>query len=139
EDTLTRETTPGGVTIISTPINCQSVSSGCYPVYNGPLLCGKAQPFLPPISDSVTNCSDSTFFAVSTATSLYSNYTDSLTGDFEQRYLSKCMQAYRHESFTVTHAESEYHYTLYYYDQAGNLLKTVPPAGVDQETDSVWL
>ncbi len=36
---------------------------------------------------------------------------------------------------------SEYHYTLYYYDQAGNLIKTVPPAGVDtlsrDEIDSV--
>ena len=48
------------------------------------------------------------------------------------------MQAYRHERFTVTHTENEYHYTLYYYDQAGNLLKTVPPAGVQQNTDSVW-
>jgi RHS repeat-associated protein len=26
---------------------------------------------------------------------------------------------------------SEYHYTLYYYDQAGNLVKTIPPEGVD--------
>ena len=26
---------------------------------------------------------------------------------------------------------AEYHYTLYYYDQAGNLVKTVPPAGVN--------
>lgn len=25
----------------------------------------------------------------------------------------------------------EYHYTLYYYDQAGNLIKTVPPEGVN--------
>ncbi len=41
------------------------------------------------------------------------------------------MQAYKYESFTVTHQSSEYHYTLYYYDQAGNLVKTVPPAGVD--------
>ncbi len=93
---------------------------------------------IPTITD-VTTCSDSTFFAVSTATSLFNNYSDSLTGDFEQRYLKKCMNAYQHETFTVTHHIAEYHYTLYYYDQAGNLLKTVPPAGVQQNTDPTWL
>lgn len=35
------------------------------------------------------------------------------------------------ESFTVTQPMSEFHYTLYYYDQAGNLVKTVPPQGID--------
>lgn len=49
------------------------------------------------------------------------------------------MQAYLYESFTVTHIQSEFHYTLYYYDQAGNLLKTVPPAGVNANYDSLWL
>ena len=34
------------------------------------------------------------------------------------------------ESFTMTYTEAEHHYTLYYYDQAGNLIKTVPPRGV---------
>jgi YD repeat-containing protein len=41
------------------------------------------------------------------------------------------LSARYHESFTVEQPVSEYHYTLYYYDQAGNLVKTVPPAGVD--------
>ncbi|HVU99126.1 MAG TPA: RHS repeat-associated core domain-containing protein [Puia sp.] len=114
-------------------------TSNCFTVYNGPLLCGKSQPALAPAIPQITTCSDSTFFSVSTATSLFRNYSDSLTGDFEQRYLAKCMNAYRHETFTVTHGTAEYHYTLYYYDQAGNLLKTVPPAGVQQMTDTVWL
>lgn len=35
------------------------------------------------------------------------------------------------ETFTMRYTLSEYHYTLYYYDQAGNLVKTVPPAGVN--------
>lgn len=34
------------------------------------------------------------------------------------------------ESFTVTYTSNEFLYTLYYYDQAGNLVKTVPPQGV---------
>ena len=34
------------------------------------------------------------------------------------------------EVFTMTFDLHEYHYTLFYYDQAGNLIKTVPPAGI---------
>ena len=34
------------------------------------------------------------------------------------------------EEFYVTTDIREYHYTLYYYDQAGNLVQTVPPEGV---------
>ena len=34
------------------------------------------------------------------------------------------------EMLTLKHALLEYHYTLYYYDQAGNLVQTVPPEGV---------
>ena len=34
------------------------------------------------------------------------------------------------EAFTYTYTPREYHYTLYYYDQSGQLVKTVPPNGV---------
>ncbi|EOZ96875.1 ATP binding protein [Indibacter alkaliphilus LW1] len=34
------------------------------------------------------------------------------------------------ESLTMTVINKEYHYTLYYYDQSGNLAQTVPPKGV---------
>jgi hypothetical protein len=34
------------------------------------------------------------------------------------------------ESLQYGYASREHHYTLYYYDQAGNLVQTVPPAGV---------
>lgn len=120
--------------------NTTCPSGACYTNYNGPLLCGKSSPILAPVTvDSITTCSDSTFFGVTAGTPLYNTYTDSLTGGFEKGYLATCMQAYKHESFTVTHAHSEYHYTLYYYDQAGNLLKTVPPAGVQINTDTNWI
>ena len=39
----------------------------------------------------------------------------------------------------VTHEVSEYHYTLYYCDQAGNLVKTIAPEGVAAKYDSLWL
>ncbi|WP_133995032.1 hypothetical protein, partial [Dinghuibacter silviterrae] len=104
-----------------------------------PTLCGKNIPIFPPMGvDSTNNCSDSAFFAVSKGTGLYNTYADSLTGDFEQRYLATCMNAYKYENFTVTYQKNEYHYTLYYYDQAGNLVKTVPPAGVHPDFDTTW-
>lgn len=34
------------------------------------------------------------------------------------------------ETLKVTYNTSEHHYTLYYYDQAGSLVQTVPPEGV---------
>ncbi|MBD3638028.1 MAG: hypothetical protein HUJ25_11805 [Crocinitomicaceae bacterium] len=35
------------------------------------------------------------------------------------------------EDYTMTYDLTEYQYTLYYYDQVGNLVSTVPPEGVD--------
>lgn len=123
-----------------TEVTCNSNGSvGCYSNYNGPLLCGKSAPLFPPVSDTITVCTDSTFFGNATGTALYNTYSDSLTGAFGQNYLNLCMQAYKHESFTVTHTQSEYHFTLYYYDQSGNLVKTVPPAGVAENTDTTWI
>ncbi len=59
--------------------------------------------------------------------------------DFESRYRAKCMAAKKLETFTVNYVPKEYHYTLYYYDQAGNLVKTVPPAGVRPDYSSAFL
>ena len=45
------------------------------------------------------------------------------------------------EAFTMTYSDNYYKYTLYYYDQSGNLMKTVPPKGFrplsDNETNQV--
>lgn len=38
---------------------------------------------------------------------------------------------YQNETVKLGYTQGEYHYTLYYYDLAGNLVKTVPPKGVD--------
>ncbi|AXY74707.1 hypothetical protein D3H65_12250 [Paraflavitalea soli] len=103
-------------------------------------LCGRAEPVLQPaMLEEITNCSDSTFFILSSAKELYKAYTDSVMGNFDSNYRAKCLDAYKYESFSVRHTVSEYHYTLYYYDQAGNLAKTVPPAGVRANYDSLWL
>jgi RHS repeat-associated protein len=114
--------------------NCGVQQDGCS--YDNRLdtliLCGKTEPvFLPVEVTQHNNCDDSTLFAHSTSIVLHDAYRDSLISSFNDRYLAKCLNARYNESFTVYQPISEYHYTLYYYDQAGNLLKTVPPAGVD--------
>lgn len=53
--------------------------------------------------------------------------------EFEAAYRSKCMAAKNLEQFSVKYTNSEYHYTLYYYDVPGNLVKTVPPKGVNPD------
>jgi len=59
----------------------------------------------------------------------YDNYIDSISNDFKAQYYDQCMSA--KDSIDLKYELKEYHYTLYYYDQAGNLTQTVPPAGVD--------
>ena len=59
----------------------------------------------------------------------YRNYLDGLREDFRLNYIQSCMNV--QETFTLDYdREAEFHYTLYYYDQAGNLVRTVPPEGV---------
>ncbi|OQP52818.1 hypothetical protein A4H97_24270 [Niastella yeongjuensis] len=95
-------------------------------------LCGKTGPvFAPVVVPQHAACDDTTLFANSTGTLIQDAYRDSLINSFNDRYLAKCLSARYHETFTLEQRISEYHYTLYYYDQAGNLLKTIPPAGVD--------
>lgn len=44
-------------------------------------------------------------------------------------YNNKCLSSIS-ESFTISYSQPIYHYTLYYYDQSGNLMKTLPPKAV---------
>ncbi len=60
-------------------------------------------------------------------------YKDSLYKSLLTGYYNKCMQAL--ETFAARYTDKEYHYTLYYYDQSGNLVRTVPPAGVKPLTN----
>lgn len=107
---------------------------------NGPLLCGKTEAANEPFEYVQEDpCADSTVFAIITATERERIYKDSLMGAFEEAYQQKCLNAISLESFTITKPVSEYHYTLYYYDLAGNLIKTVPPEGVQPNRNPQWL
>ena len=110
---------------------CGILFEPCGPV-PGPTLCGSPKPVFRDIPiPELTPCMDSTLFSVGVGTKQYDAYKDSLVNTFNNRYFAKCLKVRYTEAFTVTAPTSEFHYTLYYYDQAGNLVKTVPPAGVD--------
>ncbi len=121
--------------------NCGYSPDPCNAIDNGPRLCGKLEPVFPIVKVNQWGpCDDSTNFAIIKGTQLYEAYKDSLNDNFNESYHQKCLNAQKLESFTVTAPVSEYHYTLYYYGQAGNLIKTVPPEGVDLSkfTTSNW-
>jgi len=58
----------------------------------------------------------------------YANYQDSMTNVLIEKYKTHCLKV--DENLTYTYDNLLYHFTLYYYDQAGNLIKTIPPEGV---------
>jgi hypothetical protein len=70
---------------------------------------------------------------------LFEGEKDSLIANFDSLYRPKCLSAKDAEAFYVTYRPKEYHYTLYYYDQAGNLVKTMPPAAVKPNYDAGFL
>lgn len=59
----------------------------------------------------------------------YNEQVQAFQTDLTRRYIAHCMEAA--ENMKAVYDEKEYHFTLYYYDQAGNLIKTVPPEGVE--------
>jgi len=65
------------------------------------------------------------------AQSDYSNLLLESSSQLSLNYSSRCISEIPQEDFTVSYQLKEYQYTLYYYDQAGNLVQTVPPEGVD--------
>ena len=64
----------------------------------------------------------------------YEIYIDQIRIAFRNAYISKCLN--NQASAKIEGDQSEYHYTLYYYDQSGNLVKTIPPEGVNLLTDA---
>lgn len=67
----------------------------------------------------------------------YNKYIENVKLDFKARYIKACRNA--QEVFKLRYDHDQYHYTLYYYDAAGNLVSTVPPEGVHFVTDATKL
>ncbi|RXK85268.1 RHS repeat domain-containing protein [Filimonas effusa] len=66
--------------------------------------------------------------ACTTAGLEYEKYIIAERIKFRNNYISVCLANKAGAKLKFT--PKEYHYTLYYYDQAGNLVKTIPPEGV---------
>lgn len=105
-----------------------------------PMLCGlNTEIFTPPPVDT-SRCKNPLLIAIQDANIKWELYLDSLRRNFDVAWYNKCTNAKKLESFTVTYQKAEHHYTLYYYDQAGQLVRTVPPEGVDERrTDAAFL
>lgn len=71
--------------------------------------------------------------AIADAVIAYRAYADSVSRDFREQYLGKCMNII--PALDMSYRYRHYHFTLYYYDQAGNLVKTIPPAGFTPLSD----
>ncbi len=94
---------------------------GCGPVYTPPV--SPTYPYNPPCATNLIN------IATLNAQQQYDQYAAQISAEFEADYTAHCI-GHAIETFKATFNETEYQYTLYYYDQAGNLSRTVPPQGV---------
>lgn len=72
--------------------------------------------------------------AENAAEEAYNEYLARKEAEFKRDYVSTC-SVIADETFNVDFQSNTYHYTLLYYDQSGNLVKTVPPGGVNPLTD----
>lgn len=96
-----------------------------------PRLCGLGT-MLPTIVQTPEDpCAFVSQMALNAATEEYNNYVTRQLDNFDSTYQAKCLAVASQEVFTMRSELAEYHYTLYYYNRAGNLVKTVPPAGVN--------
>lgn len=71
---------------------------------------------------------------VANAQRKYEGYLRRKQQEFELGYRAHCLDV--SENFTMEYEDKEHHRTLYYYDQGGNLVRTVPPEGVKLITDA---
>lgn len=96
-------------------------------------LCGLNDPISPQIEiEDDDPCNDVEQMIWNATVETWNYYIRKVKNDFDKAYQDKCLAVQNIESFTVQSPdEKEYHYTLYFYDQSGGLVQTVPPAGVD--------
>lgn len=89
---------------------------------------------IPPIENFTFTTEDPceeliTSVAIQNAMYEYEQWYNGVVNDFISSYNAHCLNSVN-EQLTATFEDKEYHYTLYYYDLSGNLVRTVPPAGV---------
>ncbi|MDR6299385.1 DUF6443 domain-containing protein, partial [Mesonia maritima] len=88
--------------------------------------------YVEPLEDDLNNCQEFVFNVTGAyAEDAYSAYIDKLKEEFKQDYIASAMSSVQ-ETLEMAYDDKEYQYTLYHYDQAGNLNQTVPPQGVSR-------
>jgi hypothetical protein len=93
----------------------------------------------PPPSGDTNNCLTQLMNEASyNALNAYNNYIDSIAAAFTAGYIAHCVNSVE-DSFHMNGPFDEYHYTLYYYDQAENLVKTILRQGVHTITSAASL
>ena len=98
-----------------------------------PAVC-PPKPMFPTIevqtNDTISDCQE---FAINIAEAYgldnYNTYIERVKQEFRINYTQQAMNN-AIEKLNLSYEDKEYQYTLYYYDQAGNLTQTVPPEGV---------
>lgn len=70
--------------------------------------------------------------AILDAEQAYGQYLAEQKDIFKANYIEACLNV--NEEYGYAYEANRYHYTLFYFDRAGNLVKTVPPNGVNPLT-----
>jgi|GEM_PF-612151 len=83
-------------------------------------------------------CQKAYNIAVNMAEEIYEKRRSAILANAETAYRAGAMTA-TGEAFSMSYGNSLYHFTLYYYDMAGNLVKTVPPKGVKADFRQTFL
>ena len=125
-------TAPGTYTLTTLIPGCSEPAVNQVVVTQG--NCSTASPVCDPPDEEeieyVDHCAqDELEIAYSNAYERYFQYIEDLKEQFRNKYIETCLDA--KETLTAEYGDNEHHYTLYYYDQAGNLVRTVPPKGVN--------
>jgi RHS repeat-associated protein len=101
------------------------------------LVTGTSIPPFPPPADPVQACQKAVDAEThQRATLAWEAETRHIETEVRDVFFNKCLDNPFGERFLYDTSLPEYHYTLYYYDQAGNLVQTVPPAGVELLTQA---
>lgn len=83
------------------------------------------------LEDWQDDCVDDILLEATTLANLqYAQAYEDFINGLTQSFSNSCFGTSLNEQFAITYGKCEYNYTLYYYDQSGNLVQTVPPAGV---------
>jgi RHS repeat-associated protein len=91
-------------------------------------------PIFPYENDCVENLLND---AAYNATLNYQYIIDSLTKAFIENYTSSCLLNAK-ELLQRTYKDQEHHFTMYFYDQSNNLVRTLPANGAEPNWDTEW-